>query len=526
MITIPISNVGSVGIVNDLPFNRLPLHVWTDGRNVRFRDGAVEKFQGHAEVFATPAWAPYWMLPVQRGGGYFWLYTSATKAGATDGSSHTDITRTSGGDYNTDLTIGWTGTLIEDIPVVNNGSDVPQMWSPPSLSTPLAALTGWNSGWRCNTMRSLKRYLVALDVTKSATRYSNMIKWSHEAPTGGVPTSWDETDETLDAGEWTLSGEGGFLVDGFPLRDVLVLYKEYQTWLMTYVGGLDVFRFTKKFDTIGALSRRCAIEFFEGKQVVFTGDDIVLHDGQQAKSLLKDRSLTLILGTIDSSYYQRSFVTANYPKFEVWCCFPEIGNSLATKALVWNWQKDTIGVRDLPSVSFIGSGIVSPSADTWAAAVGDWSTDTTVWGDRSFDPSKRHLLMGLPGSTKFMQGDQTQQFNGVSMTSYVERQGIGYPIKSDGPPDYTNFKQIIDIYPHITGTDGGVVNVYLAPLQRINDTPSYGVARPFTIGSSFNVDFSDLPSAPLHSIKFESTADIQWKLDGYDITLVNRGRFG
>src|SRR3990167_6880195 len=521
---IPVTGLGSVGIVTYLPPNELPLNAWTAVRNVRFIDGAVEKFSGHIEVFATPSWAPYWLLPIVEGGSFFWLYAGLTKAGATDGATHADITRAAG-DYTTDLNIGWTGTVIEGKAVINNGSDVPQMWTP-ALANDLIALTGWTATHTARAMRSLKRYLVALDITKVATRYPNMIKWSHQAPTGGVPTSWNETDETLDAGEYNLSAEGGFLVDAIPIRDDLVVYKEQQTWLMQYVGGIDIFRFVKKFGEMGMLTKKCAVEFFSGKHLVFTGDDVIIHDSQQAESIISRRLISQITGTIDSTYYQRSFVAMNYTKKEVWVCFPETGNSVCTKALVWNWKENTWGIRDLPDTAFIASGIVDPidSEELWSGAVGTWATDTDAWGDRSYDPAQRKMLMAIPGTTKLYTPDNTQQFDGVNMTSYVEKVGIGFPLKADKPPDYTTEKLLRGIWPRIRGTAGGIVNVYVGTQERVDGAVTYEAAFPFTIGTTEYVDC--LLTSKLHALKFESTGDVQWKLDGYDADIVPAGMHG
>ena len=522
---IPVFNVGAIGIVSDLPPNEIPLNAWTGGRNVRFIDGAVEKFTGHSEVFATPTWAPYFLIPITTGSTYYWVYAGTTKIGVTDGVSHADITRAAGGDYTTNLSIGWTGTVIENKVIVNNGSDVPQMWTP-LLTNKMEALTGWTSTHVARAMRSLKRYLVALSVTKAGVHYPYMIKWSHQAPSGGVPTSWDETSTTNDAGEWTLSAEGGFLIDGISLRDDLVLYKESQTWLMQYVGGIDVFRFIKKFSEIGMLARKCAIEFFIGKHIVFTGDDVVLHDGQQGESIISRRLITSITSAIDSYYYQRSFVAMNYAKKEVWVCFPETGNSLCTKALVWNWKENTWGVRDLPSVAHITAGIIDSitPADTWATASGIWSTDAAAWGDRLFDPVQRKLLMAIPGSTKLYTPDITQQFDSVNMTSYVEKTAIGFPLRADKPPDYSTEKLVRGIWPRIRGTAGGVVNVYVGTQQRVDGAVTYDTAFPFTIGTTEYVDC--LLTSKLHALKFESTTDIQWKLDGYDADVVPAGQHG
>lgn len=521
----PIDAVGSVGIVTDVPATKLPFGAWTSGRNVRFRDGVVEKFTGHSEIYPTPLWAPRWLLPVNNAGNLFWLYTSLTKAGATDGSSHADITRAAGGDYNTDAQVGWTGTVIEGIPVISNGTDVPQMWSPPALTTDLTALTAWPASTSARAMRSLKRYLVALDVTKTATRYPYMIKWSDRAPAGGVPTSWDETDETKDAGEFQLPGDGGYVIDAFPIRDYLMVYKEYEAWLMQYIGGVDIFAFRRQFETFGSLSRRCVAPFFSGKHLVFTGDDLVLHDSQQAQSILEKRGQRLINGQINADALQSSFLAINFPGKEVWVGFAEAGHSLPNKALVWSWKDNTIGLRDLPDAGFIASGIVDPvdTGETWSGAVGTWATDTSAWGDRTFDPSQRKMLMAVPGEMKLYLPDTTNQFAGVNMTSYVERTGLGFPLKQNAPPDFTSMKQFNGIWPQITGTLGGVVQVTIGCQDRVDGPVTWSTPRPFVIGTSVFID--KIITARLFALRFESDSNIEWKLNGYDVDVEPAGEF-
>ena len=524
---IPVENVGSVGIIKDVPADKLPLQAWTDGRNVRFRDGKVVKFSGHSEVYATPNVAPYFVMPVANATTYFWIYAGLAAIGATDGASHADVSRTVGGAYNATADLGWTGTVIEGVAVLNNPGDVPQMWTP-ALVNDFAALTGWDATWRARAMRSLKRYLVALDVTKGGTRFANMIKWSHSAPDGGVPTSWDAADNTLDAAEWVLASEGGVLLDGISLRDDLVLYKESQTWLMQYVGGIDIFRFTKKFDSFGMLTRKCAVEFFSGKHVVFTGEDLILHDGQQAQSLLSARLRTTLQNAVDSTAYARSFVVANYAEKEVWACYPEVGQTLPSKALVWNWETNLIGLRDLPSAAHIAAGVVNPidATETWAGAVGTWDTDPAAWGDRSFDPSKRKLLMAVPGVTKLFLPDSTQQFNAVNMASYIERVGLGFPLKKDAPPDYSTVKLVRGLWPRISGTVGGIVNVYIGTQDKVDGPVTYANPQSFTIGSSDMIDcLGELDASRLHALKFESTDDIQWALHGYEVDVVPAGMY-
>lgn len=524
---IPINNLGQVGLIADVPPIELPVNAWTDVKNMRFKDGAVEKFLGHAAQLGTPLHAPQWLLPVTQGGTAFWLYASTERVGATDGASHADITREIGGLYTVNPSSGWTGTIIEGIPVISNGIDAPQMWKFPALSQKLERLSAWPTGYSCNTLVGLKRYLVALDVSKAGVRFPTMVKWSHQAPTGDVPQSWSVADDTVDSGEYTLPGEGGYLVDGSPLRDGLILYKEYQTWGMQYVGGVEIFRFSKLFDNIGAITRRCAIEFFSGKQLVYTGDDVVLHDGHQAKSIADARIRRFISGLIDTANYNRAFVSADYASSEVWVCIPEAGQDSCTIAGVWNWLSDTWSTRQLPNVRHATNGIVNPipGGETWDSATGVWDTDTQAWGDRTADPTKRKLLLANEAETQLFTQGTTATFNGVPYEAFVERKGLGLPTRRDGPPDYTRMKQVLGVWPRISGTQGGTVSVTLGTQAHPDAPVVWGNPRGFILGASQPMlDFSGTAASRVHAIRFSSNDETQWRLHGYDVEIIDRGQ--
>src|SRR5690349_20500427 len=96
---ITVHTIASVGVVKDTAPHLLPPEVWSDSRNVRFRDGIAVKFLVHENVFRTPTVAPKWAVPVTDPTTVFWVYSNLAKVYATDGVAHAVITRAVGGDY-------------------------------------------------------------------------------------------------------------------------------------------------------------------------------------------------------------------------------------------------------------------------------------------------------------------------------------------------------------------------------------------------------------------------------------------
>lgn len=526
---IPVENVGQYGLVTDLPYDKIPLNAWTSGKNVRFRGGAVEKFFGYTEVFGQPLVAPKWLLHSSLTGSPLWLYAGNNEVGATDGATHALITR-AGVAYSVLPGVNWSGGVLEGIAYINNGVDVPQMWNKPALSQKLEDLVNWPAGVTARTLRTFKRYLIALDVTKAGVRFPTMIKWSSQAPTGLPPASWATDDETIDAGEYNLpSEEGGILIDSVPLRDVHMLYRESQVWQMAYVGigagDAPIFRFNRLFEHIGVFSRDCVAEFFSGRHIVFTGDDIVLNEGQTARSIVSERYRKAI--NIDLTNYDKSFVTVDYNNTEVLVCFPESGMTWPNKAIVWNWVTDTFGIRELPNAGRIAAGIVVEGlvSNTWNTQVGVWDSYTSTWGTRRSDPTKRRLLMASLVDNKLYALGLTQRAGAADMHSFVERTDLGFPLRTGQPPDYTRVKQVLSLWPRITGSQGESVNVFLGTQQHSGGPVTWGSARAYTIGSNAMLDFSDSEAGRLHAVRVESEGNLSWKLSGYDVDVIDRGSF-
>lgn len=562
MALIRFDNLGAIGIIKDLPDHELPPEAWSDGKNVRFHDGKVEKFTGHQAVYnlsasitTNIAIAPWWLLPVQSGTNYYWLYAGRQHVyAAAPNLPNNKITRVSGtvsltstdALYSATANIRWNGGMLAGIAVINNGIDAPQMWNPVGLSDRLKNLTYDTSAgttWataavtaRC--LRPFKNFLVAMDVTKSGVRYPHMVKWSHPADPGAVPVSWDEANTTKDAGENDLAGSEGYVLDCLPLRDINVVYKEDATWGMQYVGGSFIFRFHQIFTTTGALSRDCAVEVL-GRHIVLADGDVLQHDGQSAESIIDKKWRKWLFANIDTNYYENCFVARNYLKNEVWICFPETGATIPfpTKALVWNWKENSFTVRELPQVAHIAAGLVQPNVTTrtWAGMAGTtWAAITGAWGQRGYNPTTDSLLMARPEPdsataapvSKLLQPDQTEQFDGVNMTAYVERLGLGIggmDRYKNPKVDMENMKFLRAIWPRIEATTGTKINIYGAAQAYPGATVTYDGPHTFTVGEALKVDLRQ--SGRLVGAKFETNTNVSWKLTGYDLDIDVVGRF-
>jgi hypothetical protein len=109
-------------------------------------------------------------------------------------------------------------------------------------------------------IRAFGPFLVAINLTISGTQFPHRLRWSHPAAPGSLPTSWDVTDPTVDAGEIDFPDvQSGLLTDILPLGPTMFVYKDSSVWKMRFTGGQQIFDFGQSawLNTAGLLGPIC-----------------------------------------------------------------------------------------------------------------------------------------------------------------------------------------------------------------------------------------------------------------------------
>lgn len=518
-----VPEAGRVGLNQDLSSHELPPQAWTDALNVRFLDGMAYQFNGHGEVYAAAPVIPYHVMQVNVGADRYWMYAGAAKLYAVSSASgsvvHTNITRQTAAvdvDY-TGAPNAWTSTSLSGIPIFNPGNtmDLPQAWDL-NPANRAAALANWPASTYCKSLRAYKNQLVALNVTKSGTNYPFMVKWSHPADPGTVPASWDETDPTLDAGEVDIAEGGDPIQDGLQLGGTFVVYKEQSVWRMDYAGGVFIQQFTKVLGTSGAMNRNCVVEL-DGYHAVLTGSDIIVHDGQSARSILDKQMRRTLFRMIDATNYTRAFVFKNPFVNEVFFCFPQSGSTVPDMALVWNYKDQTTTFREIPNLHHANFGPVeSGLAQPWSGDSAPWSSDNSTWGGAEFTPDSARVLMASADQKLFLL-DSSTYFDAEAPTAFLERRGLSF-----GAPE--RLKLVKAVRPRIYGQPGDQITVRLGGADDPYEDPTWCSEGTFTIGSDLKVDC--LMTARYPAIRFENGGSATgWRLDSYDIEFEDAGEY-
>lgn len=526
---IPIDNIGAIGLVSDIPSRELLPEAWSNAGNIRFQNKLAEKSHGEEAALGTPNVAPKFAIPAPLGGVTHWVYADGVSIHKTDGSTHTDITRTASA-YNGGTYPQWNGCVLGGVLLLNNtsGADVPQQWD--SGTTKMKDLTNWPAGTYAKVIRSFKQFAVALDISDGTGNHPYTVRWSHPADPGTVPTSWDVSDATKDTGEVPLSETPDTLVDCLPLGNINIIYKERTCWAMQYVGGQAIFAFRRLPMDFGLLAQNCVVEIPQGHFVVTRGD-VRIHNGQTSKSIVDDKIRRRLFNTMSQEYSGYTSVAVNAKYNEVWIFYVNEGNTtpLATKALIWNWEENTWTDRAVPSVAFASNGIFP---QTIAAKTFDTSSGVTFDADAgAFDQSdyptaEDRLIMCSPEDTAFYMVDQTYLYNGSAYDVFLERIGLGIVGRDRQGQWKVNqeaVKFIRNIYPKVSADPGVIIDIYLGIQLKPNDPIEW--SGPYTFDPETDTKIDCTLTTKLIGIRFSSRSVGFWKLYGYDIDMDVTARY-
>lgn len=516
---VEVLGVATAGVICDQPGHILPSAAWTNGGNIRFRNNKAFRFPGDVQVFGTPSVVPYQAFNVPGlSGESFWIYLGLAAAYVYDGA-HTNITRVVGGAYTTVNGRDWSWTLLAGVPILTNFADVPQYWTGLSAGSKLANLPNWDANRRCKRIVALGSYVFALNITDTGTKQPHKVLVSHKADPGSVPSSWDVTNDAVDAVEFELIGDGE-IMDGLPLGDIMVVYKEASTHTIRFQGGDDIWKRDLLFLNRGILAPRCVSAFKEGTMhFVATQDDLIIHSGTPGSntSIVEGVNKDRIFNTIDVTNAQNSFCVTHPTRPELWFCYPEAGQTYPSKAFVYNYIDKVPSFRDFTGLSLSYGKVATVVSGTWDSDSGSWDSDGEPWEAASF----AQLIATDPAASKFYQLENGLDYHGTVFTAFLERVALAFEGK------YVRFGQrvLLDrVWPKITGAGRWTIKV---GMQETRDGAiTWSSPIPFDPNSPTPyIDIDPPLSGRLPAIRFENTEAVATGIEGYDLRLSPLGEF-
>lgn len=515
---------GGIGLILDVEPSELPAEAWSSVENMRFYARSAKTMLGDQQLAVTSEQMEYAISAQSVSGvGASWLLASDTKAWALQGQTLTDVTPTAVAGISGSF-LNWSGGSLGGLCFLNNGMQKPWVWMSNNPATPMVELANWPADTTAKTLRAFKQYLVALSVSKPGGNYPTLVKWSHPADPGVVPPSWDEADPTKDAGEYPLAETPGACVDCLPLRDVNIIYKTDSVWGMQYIGGVFIFRFYKIFGDFGMPVRNCAVEYTSGKHFVFTGTDIVIHDGNSSRSVATTRVKGLFR-TISANQLQATFVVSHPAMNEVWFCWrrADDGKIAADTALVFNHLDETWSIRDLPDYRYIGTGVVEPQETAelqWDTISSGWDGSGIAWGEYASIPAFMRLL-GV-GELELAWVDGTSV---GAEPAVLERTYVGVPMQAGKPPDLSMNKFISMIWPRIKGPLGMELLITFGTADTVSADINWRPSKTYTIGVTKKLPLTLTGKMLAVRLETKATSPVKgvWSYHGFDMDIQPAG---
>jgi hypothetical protein len=507
-------NLGALGMIADLKPHLLPPEAFSNSNNVRFNTDGVSRGQDLGQVFGTLSAVPEFIFNVPAPSANFWLYASLTKVYAYDGTTSTDITRTAG-NYTVGAGLGrnWQGTLLGNVPVLNNQADAPQYWTGLSTASKLADLDGWPSGLRAKIIRAAGPYLIAFNLIDGSAGLQKTIQWSSFADPGTIPASWDYNDPTVDAGRAQLTdAKGGEILEAVLLGNSVVVYTSGSTHVLKYVGGTAIFSPNLLLTESGILASRCATNYNKGTaQFVVTSDDIIIHTGTQtAQSIVEDKVRKKIFSELDTQNFANSFAVENTAKKEVWFCYPTKGNTYPDIAFIWNYKNNTCTFKDIDLNSADAGNSYDVDATTWSDDTENWNSDSSPWNQET-----RNVVIGVDRSaSKAFQIDALYD----NVPAAIERTGLAIDGKDrQGNPKAStkSVKQINRMWIKATGT--AILTVRVGSQDVIDGPITWANPQDFNCAVDEYLDWCVV--GKLLAYRIESTSADPWTIQGIDFNI-------
>ncbi len=503
----------------DLPAQAVPPGIFTNAVNVSFRDGAVEKASGMAAQYGTPPIAPYYLLSSQSNTWEKRLFLAGlTTIHSYLSGSYSDVSRTVGGAYTATANNVWTGGVLHGVPFLNNGSDAPQEWD--ATAVKFKNLTNWPSGYVPQALRAFKNYLIALNYNNGTTQFPHNVLWSHPADPGTVPSTWDITDPTKDAGSAPLSDTPGHILDGLALGDNFVIYKEDATILMQFIGAPNIFKFRTVLRESGILSRNCMVEVL-GRHIVLTADDVVAFDGTQANSIINKRWRRNLFSEISVADYAKSFVTVFPAQREVWICISTQSGYPPGLAYVWNWRANTWAKRDIPfAQSIISAFTPDATSASWDSDSDTWDSDGESWS--AFTMRGKVGVLASPTNTELYTVPIGELLGTANMQTLLEHESYDFA-DPENAEIADAVKHISKLRPKILADAGTVLKFQIGVQMNLNDPIDWGEVQTFTVGTTTELCMGR--NGRYISWRISGAGANTWRLEALDILVQGGGRF-
>ncbi len=501
--TLPVRDLGSIGLVTDIDPYNLPINGFTTADNIRFDEGKVKRSVLFRTVKDSLGFTPRACFGVVPPTGFDTVLVVSDNWVINEYANNA-LTNRSGSITGSSSPKPYTINSLADVVYINRPDRVP-VYRLPS-GTNFSDLTNWDSNWRCEAMRPFGEFLMALNVTETNTNYPNRIRFSNIVQANAIPDSWDATDATKSAGFVDLVQMQTPIKDGLELGSNFLIYSSSEVFSMDFVGGSLLFSFRKLFSDDGVINQNCIVEA-DGKHFVFGNSDIYTTDGNTKISVADKRIRQSVYKSLNVKNSDRCFVQHNKVLSEIYFCF-QAGDSTVNfpnttrcnRAAVLNYRDNTWSMIDLPNVSS-GTTANVDTVTTYADATETYETIGGTFHDQEDSFNRHTLMIGQNDTDNGITSDKLYALDlsdsGSSVAFAIDTQATKPPVLERVGIDLDETGQSIDGYKVLTrvlpqfatlNQDNTNVTFEFGASDIPSDVPTYGAPVTFNIASDYKLD--------------------------------------
>ena len=527
-----VENLGQVGLNTDRSPVGLAPNVWTEIINGRCEDGKIGPGTGWVLWDGSvPNTAATWLLFAIRQDVPYWFIAGDNAIYLWDGTSYTQVNQTIPG---APLDGRWSGIFDGDIPYFNHFQDAPQYADFPDpnyLTSPTLKdvvydpsgspgnQTFRDLNYRVRVLRAHKGFVFAGGYNKNGVDQGSLLEWDSGTAANVASSNWVPGPDNLSGGfDCVDSGESGRILDMLTLRDDLIIYKENSAWIARRTGGTTPAWGLKKLIGIpGIIAQDCVVEE-KGVHYVWSPDDIIIHQGQTARSIIDGRVRKSFISQISQDEYLNCYMVKNVEKKEIWFCGVTQGFTYPNRVLKYQWIDQTFDIDDLPECAFMETGVRAEQALTYENATMTYGAANFAYGQRNFSPLDKAIIGVQRSDQDLLQFDigKTRWDGSADQSFFTRFERTGVPL--NGMKGKTRIKELV-----LSATGSGQIQIYVGKQDRPSGSITWTGPRNFDVSTDRRVKIRG-KNGEYNCWRIDAQTGTNWEVSDMTVVYVPTGR--
>lgn len=295
--------------------------------------------------------------------------------------------------YSGTFTDFWSACVHNEALIYGNGVDLLQYKA--SYNSTGTVLAGVATGsYKANVVVSFANHLNVYNTTENGANSPKRVRWTKAGALGYTGTDW--TGGT--AGFVDLQDMEGKLMTAEKIGNAgVVIYGENSIHMQEWVGGTDVFRFTKMITNLGTPSRRGVVandttHYFLGR------DNIYMYNGGRDISPIGDAIKAQYVADISQSNIEYAFIDYIKDDDEIRVHIPTGTNTQPDTCYVCKVKDNYAWYKEARPYTAKGKVTNAPSGVTIGELLGNIGAQNWKFGDYQVGPgAKLNLLADATG---------------------------------------------------------------------------------------------------------------------------------